>query len=279
MLQFIRQNKNVIMVAIALFFVSMSVLILFLGEELHENNDISANVVGSMGRSAAHVELPASELKENEIKFREVTGNQEDPIVVIGLDGMVDFASADFEVATGYEPVLMRDNLFYEFVDTADLAKFIAAIGKVLETGITMPMVGPYKFINVYGKYNIHIATLHPYKTGDKVTGIIVVFRDITEAINNANVKAEDYEAFVKEYFGMEEKEEAKAQVPASYTSKVKSNYAPKAAVKKAPAPVVAAPALAPLPESASETAVVKKSAMEQKDVRPRITRTVPKFD
>jgi PAS domain S-box-containing protein len=266
MLQFIRQNKNVIMVAIALFFVSMSVLILFLGEELNKHNDISANVVDSIGEGGTHGALPADELKENEIKFREIIDNQEDPLVVIGLDGMVDFASADFEVATGYEPVLMKDNLFYEFIDSADLAKFIAAIGKVIETGETIPMVGPYKFIDVYGEYNIHISTLHPYKVDDKLMGIIVVFRDITDEIKAANIKAEDYEAFVREYFGIEEEEE-KPQVPVSYTSKVRSTYVPK--------PVST-------PEPVAEEApveVVKKPALEKKDVRPRITRTVPDFD
>jgi PAS domain S-box-containing protein len=265
MLQFIRQNRNVIMVAIALFFVSMSVLILFLGEELNKHNDMSANVVNSTGEKGADG-APADELKENEIRFREIIGNQEDPLVVIGLDGMVDFASADFEVATGYEPVLMKDNLFYEFIDSADLAKFIAAIGKVIETGATIPMVGPYKFIDVYGEYNIHIATLHPYKVDDKMIGVIVVFRDITDEIKNANIEAEDYEAFVREYFGIEE--EPKPQVPVSYTSKVRSTYVQPAATQE------------PVAETApAEEVVVKKQALEKKDVRPRITRTVPDFD
>lgn len=265
MLQFIRQNKNVIMVAIALFFVSMSVLILFLGEELNKHNDISANVVDSLGEGGT-VGTPKDELKENEIKFRELIDNQEDPLVVIGLDGMVDFASADFEVATGYEPVLMKDNLFYEFIDSADLAKFIGAIGKVIDTGETIPMVGPYNFINVYGEYNIHISTLHPYKVDDKLVGIIVVFRDITDEIKAANIKAEDYEAFVRDYFGTEEEEEEPAvQVPVSYTSKVRTTYVPKPV--STPEPVV------------TEEPVVKKQALEKADVRPRITRVTPDFD
>lgn len=166
-----------------MFMVSLSVLILFLGEDFASNQHLEANVVDSISIKSH---------QEEENKYREIVENKEDPVVVLGLDGAVEFTSWDFEPATGYAPEEIENNLYYDLINPDDLAMFIEAVGKAIESQEPMSMVGPFRFRDADDEYKFHMASIYPTVEDGRVTSIAITFKDISESIQEGTADEEE---------------------------------------------------------------------------------------
>lgn len=169
-----RSNRNVILTAVALFVVSLTGLLYFLtGEPGGDHGEFKANVVDS---------LSVKTQQEEERTYRSLLDeyDHEGPLVVLGVDGVVEFSSWDFELTTGYTPEDMEEELFYSFIHPEDLSLILGAWGKVLSTEDPVIMVGPYRMRNAKGEYELHMASFYPVKKDEKITNIIIAIREIT---------------------------------------------------------------------------------------------------
>ncbi len=181
-----RNNKNVILVAVAMFTVSLTALLSFLsGEPGGHNPELSANVVDSISVKAQ---------QETESSYRSLLEDHEGPLVVLGVDGLVQFSSWDFESSTGYGMADVEDQLFYSFIHPEDLSTFIGAFGKVLASESPVMMIGPYRMRNVEGQYQVHMASFYPLKEDDKVVKVMIAIRDITGELSDGEEEAPESE-------------------------------------------------------------------------------------
>lgn len=169
-----RSNRNVILTAVALFVVSLTGLLYFLtAEPGSEHGELKANVVDSLS-------IKAQQEEENNYRSLLEEYDHEGPLIVLGIDGVVEFASWDFESTTGYISDEVEDELFYSFIHPEDLSLLLGASGKVFATESPVMMIGPYRMRDSNGKYKLQMASLYPIKKDEKVTNIIIAIRNIT---------------------------------------------------------------------------------------------------
>lgn len=174
MLKYLKQNKNIFIVALGLFIASMSTLLFILSGEKDSVNELKTNVVDS---------ITLKSHQEEERNYRELIDNHDDPIIVLSLDGTIEFASWDFEANSGYRQKELKEELFFSILHPEDLGTFMTAFGKVLETENSITMIGPYRLRDGNGEYHVHMGSVHPLKEHDKVVKIGVTTRDISYEI------------------------------------------------------------------------------------------------
>lgn len=175
MLQFLRSNKNILVVALGIFTVSMTSLMFFLNTQNHSSevsHETKANVLDSVMVHSNYNEEKA---------IRDELGNEDDAVVVIGIDGKINFASWDYEKITGLPPDELEEQLFFSYIHPEDLATIFAVFGDVIESGEESSMVGPYRVLTSGGDYTVNMASLHPLKENDKVTRIAITAKEITQ--------------------------------------------------------------------------------------------------
>lgn len=174
MLQFLRSNKNILVVALGIFLVSMTSLMFFLNTQSHPevSHEVKADVLDSV--------MVRSHYNE-EKTIRDELGNNDDAVVVIGIDGKINFASWDYEKITGLSPDDLEEQLFFSTVHPEDLAIIFGAFGKVIESGKPTTMVGPYRVLTNTGEYKVNMASLYPLKEGEKVTRIAITVKEISQ--------------------------------------------------------------------------------------------------
>lgn len=113
--------------------------------------------------------------------IREELGNNEDAVIVIGIDGKINFTSWDYEKITGLSPDDLEEQLFFSYVHPEDLAIIFGAFGKVIESGKASTMVGPYRVLTNDGDYKVNMASLYPLKENEKVARIAITVKEISQ--------------------------------------------------------------------------------------------------
>lgn len=174
MYNFFRQNKHILFVSLAVFIVSMTMLMVFLNTENKEGSELTANVMNTGSETE----------KGEETKYRDLFQNQEDPVLVLGLDGKIGFASKDVEDATGYTETDMVKTLFSSYIHPDDLPVFFAAFGKAIATGKAETMIGPFRVRDMNGEYKYNMGSVYPVMEDNKVAGVGMTIKDITDHLD-----------------------------------------------------------------------------------------------
>ncbi len=174
---FLKHNRNILIIAIAIFMGSLSMLLFFMNEDSPHENDVKTDVIDS-------VSLKNSQ--EEEKKYREMVENEEDTLMVVGLDGKIDLVSWDFEGTAGYKEIDLKNRLFFDLLHPEDIGIFLSAFGTVIESEKPLTMVGPYRLRDSNGQYHFHMGSLYPYKKGPKIVKVIITTRDISETLENS---------------------------------------------------------------------------------------------
>ncbi len=201
MLKYIKQNKQVICMAIAVFIVSMSALLFFTGSNpkidsheikadlLHGSSHNVEQTVGPKKESTQNHDTPA-EVK-NEQTFRKVANNFTDSIVILNLDGSIDPSSQVFLEKLGYHNNV-KDGLFFSLLNPEDFSAFLGAFGKVLQDHQAIQIVGPYRLRDAHGQYFVHVGTVTPYMVNEKLEKVIFTFKDITAKLEHGQEAPKD---------------------------------------------------------------------------------------
>lgn len=175
MIKYLKQNKQVVIASFTLFILSMSTLFFFLGtnQEL-ERGDYKADL---MHGSRKHFSLIIEEKK-----YREIVQNTVDPLVVLNMDGEIDFISQNFEVKSGYDREEILHKTFSHFLHSDDLTTFLEHFVKAIETKETVVMVGPFRFLDKDGKYRTHIISFIPLEEKGVMYAIAMTAKDISSS-------------------------------------------------------------------------------------------------
>lgn len=177
MLTYIKQNKNIFIVTLGLFIASMSALLFFLNDDHNLHEELKTNVVDSIALKS---------YQEEEKRYRDLLGNHEDPIIILNLDGTIDFVSWDFGVAAGYKQKELKGELFLGLLHPEDLGTFMSAFGKVIGTEEALTMIGPYRLRDSLGAYRVNMGSVYPIKEEKKVVKIGLTTRDISYEIEKS---------------------------------------------------------------------------------------------
>ncbi len=180
MYNFFRQNKHILLVAAGVFIVSMTALLLFLNTENKSNADLNTDVLSS----------DANNNDNSESHYRDLFQNQSDPIVVVGLDGHINFTSWNYEAVTGFTSQELKGQLFFSLINSEDLPAFFSAFGKVVETGKPQSAVGPFRIIDKDGNYHTSMGSVYPVIEQNKVTMIGIVAKDISSQLEQGQQDA-----------------------------------------------------------------------------------------
>lgn len=183
MLSFIRQNRNVLLVGLGVFMASMTALMFLLNQSTQNHGELKTDVLAS--------EKSVVSEQSEEKTYREILNNTEDPVVVMSLDGTIQFNSSDFEKITGDPTDITKGKLFFSLLKPEDMGVFMSAFGKAIQTGKPQMMIGPYHILNRSGDYSVNMGSVYPLSENEKITKIGLTTRDISDKINNAEPSAQ----------------------------------------------------------------------------------------
>ena len=179
MFKLLRENRNVVLAALGIFVVTLSVFMLFLGHEPADSHDIKTSVVDT-----AH-----QDSQSTEDKYRSLIKNTEDPIIVIGINGTIEFASEDYNFMAGYKKDELLGKQYFTLIRAEDLPQFMIAFGKAVEAELPVNLVGPYQFLKADSSYLYEIASIYPLKTKGKISKMVLVIKDITRQMRTSENK------------------------------------------------------------------------------------------
>ena len=175
MLKYMKQNKHVITVAIALFIVSMSTLFFFLGSDNEfQKADYKTDFIHA---------LKVKSTEEQERQYREFLQNEKDPFAILDLQGNIVFGSDNFGTLLGYKKEDLDHRLFPLFLNTEDLPVFLGAFSKVSENHQSVLMVGPYRLHDKNGSDHLFIGSMVPLFEKEKLVNIAIVTKDIGNSV------------------------------------------------------------------------------------------------
>lgn len=177
MLKLLRQNQNIILTSIGLFLVSLTALLFLINNGLQVNHQELKTDVISYGKKESNLE---------EVKYRELVKNEDDPLFVLNLDGTIDFTSQDFLAASGYSPNKLSGRLFFSLIRSKDQVDFLSAISKAYLSEEPISMVGPFNIIKDDGSVSIYMGSLFPVKEDGKIKKIILTIKDITSNVEDS---------------------------------------------------------------------------------------------
>jgi|WetSurMetagenome_2_1015567.scaffolds.fasta_scaffold61832_3 PAS domain S-box-containing protein len=177
MQNFFRQNRNILIVALSVFIVSMTALMLFLNNGGQGGSELQTDVLQTGTVDTAAVET----------NYRNILEGGEDPFAVIKLDGHIVFTSANLESMTGFSADDLQGRLFFSLIDGNDLPTFFSAFGKVIETGKPETMIGPFGIVNIYGEYKTSMGSVYPVMEEGRVSKIGILIKDISEKLNSTD--------------------------------------------------------------------------------------------
>lgn len=190
MLQYIKQNKQVIMVAVTLFVLSMSTTLFFFGANGEDSSEHLKTDVLDHGAVTESIDVKS--LQEQEKSYRSVMNNQEDPVFVMNVDGTIKFASWDVESALQYKPKELDNQIFFLLINPEDLSPFLNAFGKVIQNKKPVSTVGPYRLRDVNGEYHLHVGSMTPVITHGEVEEIVITSKDISNQVEKEKKAKEE---------------------------------------------------------------------------------------
>jgi PAS domain S-box-containing protein len=179
---FFRQNRNILVVALSVFIVSMTSLMFFLNSHESDSSEFKTDVM--------HAGTEAS--GDPETGYRNIFEGGEDPFAVIKLDGHIVFTSGNLETITGFSREDLQGRLFFSLIDSEDLPTFFSAFGKVIETGKAVTMIGPFGLVNRYGEYRTSMGSVYPVIEDGRVARIGIMVKDISEELDIDGAAAVD---------------------------------------------------------------------------------------
>lgn len=191
----ITQNNKIAVIAVSIFLVSFSAMMIFLNQEESSLQYLKSSVleaaVSGQGYGSEHgayfseTEKATEGSSEAEVNledlYRVLIGNFDDPMFVLEPNGQTKLLSGDFTKLYGYKLSDMGKNVFFAYISPVDLPDFAKNYAQVIQSGKSANGVGPYRFIKKDGGSAVHLSTLLPVVDDNgKVMEVIGSIKDIT---------------------------------------------------------------------------------------------------
>jgi hypothetical protein len=198
----VSQNKKIAVSAIALFAVSFSTMIFFLGGDLKIGSVGGANVMGA-GSHGSTTETPEAEGKtpENKMGFStDLSGN----ITVLGEE----FCEL---LNQNCEDIIKQP--IYKYVNKSDFSELSKVLGELSHTTKSIDSIGPIKVSADEGEEKIIILSAKSEVGSDgKVSGINFSVKDITDKMDGSAKQAKPVEKVTPAETATPEKKELPAK-------------------------------------------------------------------
>lgn len=209
----ITQNNKIAVVAVSIFLVSFSAMMIFLNQEESSPQYLKSSVleaaVSGQGHGgehsayfsetggSAHGTTDAEVDVEN--LYRVLIGNFDDPVFVLEPNGQTKLLSSNFTELYGYKLTDMGKNVFFSYISPVDLPDFAKNYTQVIQSGKSASGVGPYRFIKKDGGSSVHLSSFLPVVDDNgKVTEVIGSIKDITSKFKDFQDETADETAAVK---------------------------------------------------------------------------------
>lgn len=149
---------------------------------LNENEEV--RFVVSVTRDITELEAEKSRLKVTEQRYRSIVDHNLDGVILATHVGNIIDANPASEILLGYTVDELKKKSIFDFVDESDVDKFREFIEHSL-SGVSLETLD-FRMINRNKrKITVHLKTV-PLTIHNKITGIYMIFRDITEQATNA---------------------------------------------------------------------------------------------
>jgi len=149
---------------------------------LNENKEV--RFVVSVTRDITELEVEKSRLKVTEQRYRSIVDHNLDGVILATQVGDIIDANPASEILSGYTVDELKTKSIFDFVDESDVEKFREFIEHSL-SGISLETLD-FRIVNSSKrKITVQLKTV-PFTIHNKITGIYLIFRDITEQAQNA---------------------------------------------------------------------------------------------
>jgi len=149
---------------------------------LNENKEV--RFVVSVTRDITELEAEKSRLEVTEQRYRSIVDHNLDGVILATQAGDIIDANPASEILSGYTVDELKKKSIYDFVDEFDVDKFREFIEHSL-SGISLETLD-FRIVNSSKrKITVQLKTV-PFTIHNKITGIYLIFRDLTEQSQNA---------------------------------------------------------------------------------------------
>lgn len=176
---FISQSKKIILLALSLFFVSLSILFVLSSYGGEPGEHFGENLFGSLfarqyGGEQAH----------------ENTFDEKSPVLIVTKSGEFVEANENFLETFGLTSGDLKREEFFSFFHPEDLAGFVGTFTKVSQQKEEREVYsGPFRFQAEHEKFRLVIVTLRQQKDL-----IVLTFKDITDSVEELKESSDDSE-------------------------------------------------------------------------------------
>lgn len=194
---FISQSKKIVLLALSLFFVSLSILFVLSSHGGQPGANFGDNLFGSFFAS-----------KHADEEVQKASLDQKSLILVVTKGGEFVEANKNFFRTFGLSAADLKREEFFSFFHPEDLASFVGTFTKVTQNKDVRDVYsGPFRFQSENNKYRLVIVTLE-----QREDLIVLTFKDITDSVEELQ-GADDQEESGKTIEKMDDDEKARIVV------------------------------------------------------------------
>ena len=135
----------------------------------------------SVATDISRLKQTEAALRESEIKFRSIVEHANDIIYILGLDGVLTYASANWQDLLGHEPASIPGQHFATFIHPDDLEKCVTAFQQLIDTKRSIAGL-EYQVLHQDGTWRWHTSNLsNVCDAAGQVQYCIGIARDVSD--------------------------------------------------------------------------------------------------
>lgn len=180
----ISQNKRVAISAVALFIVSFSIMLFFLGDN-QSNLGKSSVLHGEQQEGAGFNYLSINSI------YKAYLVSFDEPIFVTDKNGKFEYANDLYEAKFDSNFSDLRGEKFFDYVNTEDISELAQVYTKIIQSGKSISATGPFRMIGGEEERLVLLTAIPLANSESKVEKIIFVVKDLTDKVEGLNGDSE----------------------------------------------------------------------------------------
>ncbi len=185
------QNKKIAIAAVAVFMVSFSGVMFFLGDK---SDEVATNVLESGGEHGG--EAVKEDKADMEKDYRELLGDEENAVFATDSEGRFEFAESQFCRMVRVDcDGLIKGKTLFELINSEDLPSFAGIHSKIIEEKEKMQGMGPYRMLKKDHEILVILNMVPVLDEDGNIEKLIYSAKDITDQAQSLQEKEQVEEA------------------------------------------------------------------------------------